>query len=259
MPAKISRETQLCSLRTSEGVLMVPYTLRRSRRARYLRLNLTHEKQAILTLPIGTSEKQALNFLQEKADWVSDNFKKQGAKKSVGLMAHLQKKPRLSFFGFTADLKIGFTDSKSKISWNREEKTVSLCLNSKEPLEDLATGLLRSFAAKVIPPRVHEFADRQQQEVFRVSIRDQSTRWGSCSGKKTLSLNWRLILLPAELHDYVIYHELAHLTHFDHSEDFWNLLKQYDPKARANDRRLTKIGAEIINLGRRKRTSLEKA
>ena len=250
-----NKETQLCTLQTADGVLMVPYRMRRSRRARHLRLNLTYDKQAILTLPRGVSEKQALNFLQEKADWVNDHFNQKGVKKAAGLLANLQKKPTLSFNGNSADLKISFTDSKSSISWIRKEKIVHLCLNSKEPLEEQVVGLLRGFAAKVIPPRVREVAEKLRLEVIRVTIRDQTTRWGSCSGNRTVSLNWRLVLLPPDLHDYVIVHELAHLTCFDHSEAYWDLLKQYDCKALSHDRRLTKAGETIMELGRLKRFS----
>lgn len=249
MPAQINNEINFCSLNTAEGVLMVPYELRRSRRSRYLRLTITPEKQAVLTMPLGFSEKQALNFLQEKADWVGSQLKTR-RKKRVGLLAYLQKKPNLSFYGCKAELSISFTDAKSTISWDIEKKTVNLSLNSKHPLEEQIVNLLRQFAAKVIPPQVHRAAEKYQIEVGRVSVRDQSSQWGSCSGKRTLSLNWRLILLPPELQEYVILHELAHLTHLNHSDAFWNLLKKYDSKTQLHDRRISRIGGQIINLGR---------
>ncbi len=228
---------------------MVPYEMRRSRRSRYLRLTITPDKQALLTLPRGFSEKQGLEFLQEKADWVGQQLKTR-RKKRVGLMAYLQKKPNLSFDGSRAELNISFTESRSSISWDAKKKTVNLFLNSKHPLEDQLANLMRRFASRVIPPQVYWAAEKYQLEVNRVTVRDQSTQWGSCSGKRTLSLNWRLVLLPPELQEYIILHELAHLTHFDHSEDFWSLLRQYDPKARAHDRRISRMGEKIIHLGR---------
>ncbi len=68
--------------------------------------------------------------------------------------------------------------------------------------------------------------------VRRVTIRDQKSRWGSCSSKGTISLNWRLIQTPASVSEYVILHELAHLRHMNHSTRFWQEVEKLCPDYR---------------------------
>src|SRR5271165_4610295 len=77
------------------------------------------------------------------------------------------------------------------------------------------------LAAKELPPRVLEYATLHQLSVRRISVRNQRSRWGSCSQRGTISLNWRLIQTPPFVCDYICLHELAHLREMNHSSRFW--------------------------------------
>jgi len=70
----------------------------------------------------------------------------------------------------------------------------------------------------------------------KITIRDQDSRWGSCSSQGNLNFSWRLIKTPQEVLEYVIIHELAHIKHMDHSKQFWELVEQYDPLYREHRR-----------------------
>jgi predicted metal-dependent hydrolase len=74
-----------------------------------------------------------------------------------------------------------------------------------------------------------------------ISVRNQKTRWGSCSRKGSLSFNWRLLLLPTEMVDYVVVHELCHLAHFDHSESFWAQVARAIPDHRDIRKRMKRM------------------
>lgn len=75
----------------------------------------------------------------------------------------------------------------------------------------------------------------------RVSIRDQRTRWGSCSKKANLNFNYRLVHLPLRLCDYVVVHELCHLEELNHSQDFWNLVAKQLPDYKERRKELKKF------------------
>ena len=78
--------------------------------------------------------------------------------------------------------------------------------------------------------RVQHFLPMTGGSFKRITIRDQKTRWGSCSETGTLSFNWRLMLAPPEVLDYVVVHELCHLTHMNHGKEFWAKVASVDPE-----------------------------
>ena len=104
-----------------------------------------------------------------------------------------------------------------------------------DPAADLRPaieGRLRQLAARELPPRVLELAARHGLTVRRVTVRSQKSRWGSCSRRGTISLNWRLIQTPAFVSDYICLHELMHLQQMNHSLRFWREVERVCPDYR---------------------------
>lgn len=112
----------------------------------------------------------------------------------------------------------------------------------KAPRKKNNDYLLNKEKARVlISSRLVFFAQRYNVSYGRVSIRDQKTRWGSCSQKANLNFNYRLIHLPDDLRDYIIVHELCHLIELNHGENFWRLVAQTFPNHRELRQRLRKV------------------
>lgn len=101
-------------------------------------------------------------------------------------------------------------------------------------------------AKDYFPKRAAYFAAITGGNYQRITIRDQKTRWGSCSANGTLSFNWRLMLAPPAVLDYVVVHELCHLTHMNHSKAFWSLVESACPDYRAHRKWLKEHGQELI-------------
>jgi hypothetical protein len=104
----------------------------------------------------------------------------------------------------------------------------------------------RAATRELVKMLVEEEAPELGVECRRIEIRDQRTRWGSCSSRGTLSFNWRLVLAPFEVLDYVVVHELCHLKEPNHSHRFWRLVESRRPGWRVQRDWLHEHGPELL-------------
>ena len=166
-------------------------------------------------------------------------------------MDHLSRKPLLTIDGQRRPITFSFNSSKAKPTWRRSVDTgVEFTLHPAKDPEKQMIPLTTDLAKAYLPVRVASWGKRFGLSPKSVRVGNQRSRWGSCSSKGVLSLNWRLLLLEPSLHDYVICHELAHLKIMDHSQNYWNYLSKMNPKATELDRKLNKVSREIMSVGR---------
>ena len=109
--------------------------------------------------------------------------------------------------------------------------------------EERQEGILQ--AKKIFPERTAYFAERMGVTYNRSTIREQKTRWGSCSSAGNLNFNWKLVLMPSELLDYVVVHELAHRKEMNHSPRFWAVVEKELPDYHERREKLKKMGKQL--------------
>jgi predicted metal-dependent hydrolase len=116
----------------------------------------------------------------------------------------------------------------------------------KQAFNDTFLAIDKKEARQRIIARLAELAKQHGFTYNKVSIRNQRTRWGSCSAKGNISLNIKLVALPPELFDYVILHELAHTRLHNHSRKFWQELDKYTGNGKAKAKQLIEYGLGIL-------------
>lgn len=131
------------------------------------------------------------------------------------------------------------------------EKHLEKVMAAKEagesaPLTPQNIRELADRALEIIPPRVQYYAARMGVTYGRITIRNQSTRWGSCSSQGNLNFNCLLMLTPVEILDYVIVHELAHRKQMNHSDAFWAEVAKVFPDYKARVKWLKSNGASLL-------------
>lgn len=203
------------------GAQTVPLLVVRNPRARRYLLRLRPDGAARVTIPRGGSQAEALAFLERNRGWLAEQLQKQQARPRHPATWNLGSE--IWFRGEPVRIELV---APGKTSFGAEILAV------KDGAADLRPAIekyLRRLAARELPPRVREFAAQHQFTVQRITVRNQKSRWGSCSRRGTISLNWRLIQTPDFVRDYIILHELAHLRHMNHSGRFWAEVERLCP------------------------------
>lgn len=200
-------------------------------RARRYLLRLRPDGSARVTIPRRGSRAEAQRFVERHTEWLARQLDK------------LAEQPARSgqwFVGTEILLRGDWV--KLEIPANGQPGFIH-CGTEAIPVPgaggDLRPWIMRHLwrlAAVEFPPRVFELAAARQLTVHRVSVRNQRSRWGSCSRRGTISLNWRLVQAPPAVRDYVILHELMHLRQMNHSARFWREVADACPEYETAER-----------------------
>lgn len=245
-PKKANR---LCELSTSDGHVSLSYDLRRPARLRHLRVVIDESDRVILKVPRWASERRAIEFLHSQGEWILETLRRRA--EEPDLEDWFRRYDKVSAKGMR--LRLAWHPSptgKLFYEYDLRARSLNFYVCAGAPLQSQLIALIRAFAVEVLIERTRELARLRNVLIARVSVRDQRTRWGSCTDSGNISLNWRLVLLPTELQDYIIWHELAHIRELNHSRSFWKLLETYDPLAREHDRTITELSPLLMRLGR---------
>lgn len=145
-----------------------------------------------------------------------------------------------------ASIKGGLAFVATQGEWIARERARVATANQAREARKEEDARLRKMAEPLLKARCVELADRHAVPITRVSVRDQRSRWGSCSARGAISLNWRLIRMPGFVSDYVILHELMHRRQPNHSARFWREVASVCPEWREAERWLRKHGKELL-------------
>jgi predicted metal-dependent hydrolase len=225
----------------------VPVLVRRRKGTRHLRIRFDQQNQIVASVPWHTRDSVVAQFLEKQRAWLQAQLSR--VPDVCGLSEWLTKHPRLTASGDVFEVRIE-QSLRRRADYVFIDGGSVILLRLPERDEASLRLLVRRFAVDALGCRVAYHAKRLCLSYSRMTVRDQSSRWGSCSSGRGISLNWRLVLLSPELQDYIILHELAHLTEMNHSQRFWALLDQYDPGRVCHEQAIDAVGAELMRVGR---------
>ena len=199
----------------------------RNRRARRYILRLRPDGAARVTVPRGGSAAEAKRFAERNVAWLEQQLLRQALRPHRPAAWSLGTE--ICFRGERVRLEPGENGEAGLVRFGGEVVPVAPAVGDLRPVIERH---LRHLAAQELPARVFELAALHQLPVRRVMVRNQRTRWGSCSRRGTISLNWRLVQVPPFVRDYLVLHELAHVREMNHSRRFWGEVARLCPDFR---------------------------
>jgi|TARA_B110000495_G_scaffold84063_1_gene72276 predicted metal-dependent hydrolase len=211
---------------------------RRSNARRYI-AKVDSNGEIVVTIPRGGTQREALAFAQKHGEWLrGQQIKSRETLSEKGLHAG----DRFWFRGERVELTVSTDWGRPVLRFSDQQFFIAdAAMNLSRPLAEH----LRGLAQKELPVLANELATRFDLSFKRVSIRDQKTRWGSCSGTGAISLNWRIVLAPPETAEYIVIHELMHLKEMNHSPAFWGLVERACRRYKEHERWLDDHQTEL--------------
>ncbi|MCI2285744.1 M48 family metallopeptidase [Colwellia sp. MSW7] len=203
--------------------------------------------QVYVRAPYHVDEQYIESFIKKKNAWLKAKISEQ--KQTVDLCCDFTQGSELFLFGQLVTLNIVAAQNQEKSGVELTQKvdgkqalTIRLSAHIQAKLSRpsqrtvAVKNLLECFLAEqaniIIPPKVRYYSKLTQLNPTSIKIKKYTARWGSCNNKGELSFNYLLMMLPLDVIDYVIVHELCHLQHLNHSKDFWQLVSKYFPHHR---------------------------
>ena len=222
----------------------VTYEVKRSAKAKFARLELDLRRGVWVTLPSAAPISDAEDLIRLKSEWLLRHLTKLDRLRSVVPVRRLVTGDRLPYLDGTLVL-----DVTTGAAWV-ERRGETLAVSLPNPNERMTRLLLEEWytdeAEEQLARLAVETAGRHGIPIRGVRVSRAKTRWGSCSSTGWINLNWRLMLAPTRIVDYLVAHELAHVAHKNHSSAFWSRVAELHPAYAESERWLRKFGAGLV-------------
>ena len=213
------------------------YATRRAPRATRVRVAVEADGGVVVLLPPRAGARDAAAAVRELRPWIERRVHEAAARR-----ARMARTPGVvPYLG--AELRLVPEAGRSRV--HRRGDVLLVPADPTLRAEAVERWYRRAARAE-LAPRLAAATAALGRSYTTLTVRNQRTRWGSCSATGALSFNWRLLLAPEDVLDYVVWHEACHLVHLDHSGRFWALLAQHRPGYRAPQRWLRANGAGLV-------------
>ena len=213
----------------------IPLKILVNAKAKSMKLRLSKDGEAVLVLPKWTPKCMGIAFAQKNLDWLKAH------KEKIGTPRQFENGTRIELLGTT--YMIEHNPQARGGVFIKDDKLI--VTGDIEYLHRRVRDFVKKQAYGYIQEKAIQMASQLGEKPAKITLRDTSSRWGSCSSNKNLSFCWKLALAPTFVLDYIIAHEVAHLVQMNHSDAFWAVVAKIDTNRAAAGIWLRKNGAAL--------------
>lgn len=230
-----------------------PYRIVQSDR-RTMALQVTKTGEVIVRMPWSLPLQAGHELAQKNRSWIYPHLEKIREASNKHELFHWSEGALVLLFGKERILRV-VPDFGNRGFWVKDTQEELILtgpiedhdgFKGESAVKDILKDWYRKEAKRYLVKKAAWWAVKMKVSYGRIAVRDQKTRWGSCSTRGNLNFNWRLVLVPEELADYVVVHELAHRIHMNHSSSFWSVVKKELPDYQLKRRTLKEYEDEIF-------------
>lgn len=218
------------------------YSIRESSRARTVKLHMTPEEGLVIVVPAGYRRSRLPEIIAGKKQWIEKAQRWADEQRRLRPRALLCLPDMIDLQALGERWQVDYRHEPQQRLSAREQSDYGLLVSGGNgEYEATALALTRWTARKArrhLVPWLQHLSQELEMPVSGTVIRNQRTRWASCSPEASISLNQKLLLLPPRLVRYVLVHELCHTVHLNHSKRFWALVRKHEPESAALRREL---------------------
>lgn len=232
--------------RTQDGELLTYQYRPRKRKTAQMQI---HSKEGlVLTVPNHWSEKDVEKMIENKLSWIRKARAKVSQTLEHRIQPDWQDGDHFLYLGRWIPVRWTLQVSgKPFLSLESDGfRLTHSPQNTEIQIRKLVVDWYRDAARQILERRVAHYSGRMGTIPEGIQVKDQKKRWGSCTSKKRVLLNWRLVCAPIEVLDGVVVHELCHITHMNHSKDFWNLVRKQLPDYDVGREWLRRYGHQLF-------------
>jgi len=224
----------------------IPYAVQRSTRARYARIEVDADGVRVI-VPERMPLREVAPFVAGKQRWIERTLRRYRQAEVEAPLVQLVDGGSVPYLGEDLTLRVRVEPARVRphVARRGGELRVAVGSPGQAAVRDALERWYRRRAREEVADRLDDATARAGTEYASLSIRGQRTRWASCSNRGGMSFNWRLLLAPAEILDYVVEHEVAHLEVLGHSRRFWALVGRRCPEYRRHERWLRRYGSTL--------------
>lgn len=218
------------------------YKVKKHRRARHVRLSITRPHGLQITIPYRFSMRNIPDIIENHRQWITSQLEK------IAAQPVITQPSEINLQALNQCWKVQYSESQSRLhlrSMPDHQLILSGQVHNIERCNALLNAWVKKIAKEALPLLLEEVSNTARLPFGSVTIRDQKTLWGSCTAQRNISLNFRLLFLPASLAKHVMIHELCHTKHLNHSARFWQLVSELDPGWRQHKQLLRQADQHI--------------